>query len=112
METFRATSDTVACTLTQEDLKETVSAWNKLLRLSLISRQEIPGGLRLTVDPRSEAALRQLIDIERECCRWITFKLDGTSVTITAAGDGESTIREMWDPEWQDCCSQPEAQTQ
>jgi hypothetical protein len=112
METFRATSDTVVCTLTQDDLKETVWAWKKLLRVSLVSRQEIPGGLRLTVDPRSEAALRQLIDIERECCRWITFKLDGPSVTITAAGGGESAIRETWDAERQDCCSPPEALTQ
>jgi len=107
METFHATSDTIACTLTWDDLKETVSAWKKLLRLSLVSREEIPGGLRLTVNPRSEAALRQLIDIERECCGWITFQLDGPSVTMTATGDGESTIREMWDVKLQDCCLRP-----
>jgi len=107
METFQATSDTIACTLTWDDLKETVSAWKKLLRLSLVSREEIPGGLRLTVNPRSEAALRQLIDIERECCGWITFQLDGPSVTMTATGDGESTIREMWDVKLQDCCLRP-----
>lgn len=109
MELYRATSDTIACTLTRDELEDTVSAWKKLLRLSLVSRQEIPGGLRLTVDHRSEAALRQLIDIERECCQWITFELDGPSVTMIAAGAGESAIREIWVAKREDCCAQLEA---
>jgi hypothetical protein len=96
MKTFRATSNTVACTLTQDDLTETVLAWKKLLRLSLVAREDIPGGLRLVVHPGSADALRQLIDVERECCRWITFQLNGPAVLITAAGGGESTIREIW----------------
>jgi len=108
MELHRATANTIACTLTADELTETESAWKKLLRLSLVSRQEIPGGVRLTVDRRSEAALRQLIDIERECCRWITFELDGPSVTMTAPGAGESAIREIWTGVLDDCCAQPE----
>ena len=96
MDTFRATSDTVACTLTPAELKETSAAWQKLFHLSLISRQEVPGGLRLVVHPGSAEALRQLIDIERECCRWITFELAGPSLTMTAAGAGASAIRQMW----------------
>ena len=96
METFRASTDIIACTLTQEDLRETVTAWKKLLRLSLVSREEIPGGLRLVVHPGSADALKQLVDVERECCRWITFQLDGPAVMMTASGGGESTIREIW----------------
>ena len=49
MEPHRATSNTIACTLTADELTETESAWKKLLRLSLVSRQEIPGGVRLKV---------------------------------------------------------------
>jgi len=96
METLRATPDTIACTLTQDELKETQLAWTKLFQFSLVSRDEIPGGLRLVVHPGSASALRQLVDIERQCCRWITFQLDGPSVTMTAAGPGESAIRELW----------------
>lgn len=96
METYRATSDTIACSLTVEDLAETRSAWQKLLRLSLVSRSEIDGGLRLEVHPGSADALRQLIDVERECCPWITFELDGPVVKMTSPGAGESAIREMW----------------
>ena len=96
METYRATSDIVACTLTPKDLKNTQSAWQKLFRLSLVSREDIRGGLRLVMHPGSAEALRQLIDIERECCRWITFELDGPVVTMTAPGPGAAAIREMW----------------
>src|SRR5438132_549353 len=96
METYDATSDAIACTLTQDDLRETRNAWQKLFRLSLVSRDEVPGGLRLLVHPGSADALRQLINIERECCRWITFVLDGPVVTMTSPGAGESAIRAMW----------------
>ena len=61
-----------------------------------MSREEIPGGLRLVVHPGSADTLRALIDIERECCAWITFALFGPSVEMTAPGIGEATIREMW----------------
>lgn len=108
MQLHRATSNTIACTLNADELTETESAWKKLLRLSLVARQEIPGGVRLTVDHRSRAALRQLIDIERECCRWITFELDGSSVAMTAPGAGEAAIREIWAGVRNDCCAQPE----
>ena len=96
METYDATSDAIACTLTPDDLRETRNAWQKLFRLSLVSRDEVPGGLRLSVHPGSADALRQLMDIERECCRWITFVLDGPVVTMTSPRAGESAIRDMW----------------
>jgi hypothetical protein len=96
METYRATSDIVACSLTSSELAATGDAWQKLFRLSLVSREEVPGGLRLVVHPGSAEALRQLVDIERDCCPWITFELDGPSVTMTSSGAGPSAIREMW----------------
>lgn len=96
MESYRASTDVIACTLTPDDLKETQQAWQKLFRMSLVSREEVPGGLRLEVHPGSAEALRSLIDIERDCCRWITFELEGPVVTMTSPGAGEATIREMW----------------
>lgn len=96
METYRARTDVIACTLTPDDLKEVGEAWQKLFRLSLVSREEVPGGLRLEVHPGSAAALRSLIDIERECCEWITFELDGPVVVMTSPRAGEAAIRAMW----------------
>ena len=96
MNTYRATSDVVACTLSRSELEETGAAWQKLFRLSLVSRDEVSDGLRLVFHPGSAEALRQLIDVERECCRWITFELDGATVTMTSPGAGAAAIREMW----------------
>lgn len=96
VETYRATTDVIACTLTPDDLKETQQAWQKLFRLSLVSRDEVPGGLRLEFHPGSAGALRSLIDVERECCQWINFELDGPVVTMTSPGAGAAALREMW----------------
>jgi hypothetical protein len=96
VKTYRATSDTIACSLTPRELEDVGAAWQRLLRLSLVSRDEIDGGIRLVFHAGSADALRQLIDIERECCPWITFELDGPRVTMTAAGAGESALRGMW----------------
>ncbi len=95
-ETFRATSDIIACTLSPDELRDTAAGWQMLLRRSLVSRNVVPGGVRLLVHPDSADALRQLVDIERECCRWINFELDDASVTITASGIGALAIRHMW----------------
>ena len=96
METFRATSNTIACTLSPEELRDTGSAWQKLFRTALLERAEVPGGLRLVVNDASAEALRRLVEIERDCCRWITFELNGPTVSLTAEGAGVTAIGSMW----------------
>lgn len=96
MTVYRATSATIACSLTASELEETESAWRKLARLSLLAREEIPDGVRLEFHPGSAAALRRLVDVERACCPWITFDLQGSLVSLTAPGPGATVIREMW----------------
>ena len=96
METIKATSETVMCTLSWGELKDAAMAWRRLFREWLVSREVVPGGVRITVVPNAEPALRQLIDREVECCRWINFQFDGPSVTLTAAGAGARVIQEMW----------------
>jgi hypothetical protein len=96
METIKATSETIMCTLSVGELKNVAAAWQRLFREWLVSRELVPGGLRITVVPNAEPALRQLVEREIDCCRWITFQFDGPSVTLTAAGVGERAIQEMW----------------
>ncbi|HET7418803.1 MAG TPA: hypothetical protein VFL27_00310 [Candidatus Dormibacteraeota bacterium] len=96
METYPATSDVIACSLTRAELEKTGSAWQKLFRLSLVSRDEVRDGIRLVFHPGSADALRQLVEVERVCCPWITFELDGGTLTMTSPGPGASAIREMW----------------
>jgi hypothetical protein len=97
VETIKATSPTIMCTLSEAELEDVGAGWQRLFGEWLVARELVPGGLRLTVIPSAEAALRQLVDIEVECCKWINFVIDGPTVTMTAVGDaGERTIREMW----------------
>ena len=99
MEIIKATSDTVACTLTADEHDQVRAAWQALFRSALIARADVAGGIRLTFAPAAKTELKRLIVIESECCGWVTFALDGPIVTMTADGIGEQAIRAMWVPE-------------
>jgi hypothetical protein len=71
----------------------------KLLRSGLVARDRVPGGIRLAAAPGVAASLIKLIDLERECCAWINFKVDGAVVTLTADGDGEAVLASMFEAE-------------
>jgi hypothetical protein len=87
----------IACTLSPSELEDRGAAWRKLLGSGLIERVRVPGGLRLAAAPGAEAALMELIDLERECCAWIHFEVTGpSSVTLTAEGDGEAALATMF----------------
>jgi hypothetical protein len=87
----------IACTLSAFDLKDREGAWRKLMGSGLVSRDVVPGGIRLKPAPGAAAALMELIDLERECCAWIHFEVGGNStVTLTAEGDGEAVLAGMF----------------
>jgi hypothetical protein len=86
----------VVCTLTSSDLRDRGAAWRKLFASGLLNRDRVPGGIRLSAQPGAVEALRVLIDLERECCAWIDFEVDSTGATLTAEGDGEAVLAEMF----------------
>jgi hypothetical protein len=86
----------IACSLSSPDLADRQLAWQQLLRTSLLARERVPGGLRLTVRKAARPELRNLIDLERSCCPWITFVAKGDSVTLTAQGAGEDVLVQMF----------------
>jgi hypothetical protein len=87
----------IACTLSPADLEDREGAWGKLMSSGLVERDVVPGGIRLTPAPGAAAALIELIDLERECCAWIRFDVSNSSVvTLTAEGDGEAVLAEMF----------------
>jgi len=86
----------IACTLTATELKDRGKAWLKLWASGLLSRRRVGGGIRLHADPGAEKALMDLIDLERECCAWIDYAVEGSSVTLTAEGDGEAVLAGMF----------------
>jgi|SRR5207302_10540600 len=86
----------IACSLSTGDLAKRQAAWRTLLDRSMLARELVPGGLRLTVGAGAGQELNALIDAERICCSWITFAVDGESVTMTAPGDGEEVLVHMF----------------
>jgi hypothetical protein len=57
----------------------------------------VPGGIRLSPASGAAAALVELVTLESECCAWIHFEgSDGSTVTLTAEGDGEATLVGMF----------------
>ena len=88
----------IVCTLTAADLKDRSGAWQKLWASGLLHRERVPGGLRLQAEPGAATALAELIELERECCAWIDYKVDGSAVTLTAEGEGEAVLAGMFVP--------------
>jgi len=86
----------IACTLSAADLPNRQRAWRSLLDSSLLARERIPGGLRLTVRPGAGQQLKALVDLERDCCPWITFAVDPESATMTAQDEGEEVLVQMF----------------
>lgn len=86
------------CTLTSAELRDRTGAWQKLWASGLLHREPVPGGIRLRAEGGAVEALRLLIELERECCAWIDYDVDGATVTLTAAGAGESALAEMFLP--------------
>lgn len=88
----------IVCTLTSADLRDRGGAWRKLFASGLLDRDRVPGGIRLSAQPGAIDALRELIDLERECCAWIDYEVDSTGATLTAHGDGEAVLAGMFLP--------------
>jgi hypothetical protein len=87
----------IVCTLSAADLENREGSWRKLMSSGLIERDVVPGGIRLTPASGAAAALIDLVDLERECCAWIHFEVsDRSVVTLTAEGDGEAVLAEMF----------------
>lgn len=92
-----ADSPPIACTLSAEDLRDREGAWRKLMGSGLVKREVVAGGIRLSAAPGAAAALLELVELERECCAWIQFEIrDSAVVTMTAPGDGEAVLTEMF----------------
>jgi len=86
----------IACSLSAGDLADRKGAWRTLLDTLLVAQERVPGGLRLVVRPGAGPQLKALVDLERDCCPWITFAVDAESATMTAQDEGEEVLVQMF----------------
>ena len=71
------TDSPIACSLTKEELVERRRNVSKRLETKRLELRELPDGLAFRFAPSSEEllALVQIIDLERQCCPFLTFRL-------------------------------------
>lgn len=86
------------CTLTDSELQDRGAAWRKLWSSGLLSRERIPGGVRLSAEPGAAVALGRLVELERECCAWIDYETGDGWAVLTAPGPGEDVLATMFLP--------------
>ena len=91
---------TLACTLTSAELRARRAHIGAIADRALRSRERVPGGARFVFDPAAEAALRELVALEAECCPFLTLDLrpagDALELTVTAPSEAAPVIAELF----------------
>jgi DNA-binding transcriptional MerR regulator len=80
----------IACSLTGAGTAERIEQWRSALADA--SRQEIPGGIRLTVPSGRFPALAELSAAEQQCCPFFDFRfhLDGRDLHVEVRAPAEA----------------------
>lgn len=87
---------TIACTLTSAELRERRAHIQAIAERSLRSRRRVPHGEQLIFEPAAEAALRELVALEAECCPFLALDLrragDALELTVTGPDEAAAVI--------------------
>jgi hypothetical protein len=86
--------DDISCRLDAEQRPRQASAWAELAPLAL-ERHAEPGRLSVVFDLQAGPRLQQLIDIERECCAWAQWQLDGTRLEVAGPPDAIAALGQV-----------------
>ena len=73
--TYRHTSTDVACTLGIEGAATRIDEWRRLRDAAGLGVEDIPGGLRLWMEPGAGRPAADLARRESECCGFLDFQL-------------------------------------
>jgi hypothetical protein len=103
MEEERTTA-TVACSLDESDLKDRRGRWLQLTERAAIDVVTTADGQRLLfrIAPGIEAELRQLAELERDCCAFAEWTVhaggDALVLDVTAeSAEGIAAVHAMFD---------------
>lgn len=68
----------IACTLSRPDLRARRDGVLAELRAAAVERRWLPNGLALRFEPAPDrlGLLAEAIDLERQCCRFLTLELN------------------------------------
>jgi hypothetical protein len=87
----------VACTLSASAAAERADRWRALLHESLLRRSATPRGLRLEFRPQPAVAaeLDALVAAERECCAFLTMRVQRADERLVLDVDAPPEAREV-----------------
>ncbi len=90
----------IACSLSSADVPERLADWKSALG-SVLSRQPIPGGLRLALAPAvSLAHLVDLVVAEQQCCPFFCFAITvdarGPALEVTAPPQAQELVSSLF----------------
>jgi hypothetical protein len=102
METVKATSDAVVCTLTDSE-KRTRREELRAGVLALVTTvRETDDGYALGFAPRSIETVRELVAFESRCCSFMTYSIDDRDRSVTwlrlSGPDGTKDFVRAWLP--------------
>lgn len=84
-------AEPLACTVELSEMGPRLERLRKLADTSLQSHQLEGNVLRLAYRPDAAAEVKAIVDLERDCCRFLDFQVHegntGVSLTITAPAD-------------------------
>ena len=86
----------IACTLSDSELRERRETILDFFRQSLLKVRPLPLGLAFSFPASSEVLTRlaQLVDLERQCCPFLTFKIvveaGGLPICLEVSGTAEA----------------------
>ncbi len=85
-------STPIACTLSVDEQKRETKGFQKTLRPHVISQEKLPDGARITFRnlPSVAEGLNQLVDLDADCCQFLTHKIDdqGDEISLTTRSHG------------------------
>ncbi len=97
----------IACTLTEAQLRKRRQAVMNLFQSVQASISELPEGYAFTLPASSETLhrLAQVVDLERECCAFLTFKIvveaaqRSMRLEVTGPIEAKKLIADYFSPE-------------
>ena len=87
----------IVCTLTDQQLRERRLNVLEPLRNRAVQSEELSDGYAFTFQPHDGLLLQlsQLVELERECCRFLTFKIVADFQTIRLEVTGPPAAKTM-----------------
>src|SRR5256885_633053 len=96
----------IACSLTEEELRQRRQVIIDSFRAAAVSITELPDGYAYAFAPTSEGLMQvaQLVDMERQCCAFLTFRIvvdPGSAamrLEVTGPKEAKAVIADFFSP--------------